>query len=1239
MSVAMRIVAAAVAVNAWTAAVALNLANVAHHDHKLSGTPQKKVDGSSGSANSESLIDSAFSEFVHELNGKAPTQVDDSSLLLSGADANKTKKVDPEYVAQKDQEIADAALKSAQVRWYELFGMPWGEFKPETIAAVFLNVTGQEWPGLETVQEQGVEYWIEVAIKHKEAVESAGLPEPPKPGVIKPLVAAAAEQMQSMAGSPFAAPAQAPSPGSGPLETIVPLPPSPAPEVLVSSAADDPRPLFGDGWKNMLIDPTFSKTVDSWGGTDKGTCSMQVTHRNVVGWDPKTVTQRPEKKEAEDIKVIEKHIEVEVPKIVEKRIPFQMNVTQDRMIYETTKHKIPKYVPVEKIEKVRREVEVPKVVEVIKNVTTPGPVVPKVVKVKKRVEMDVVTVRVDEIAIPMMVQEERPVYHNVSMKVQRKRTVPKYVNRNVEVEYVKIEEVLRELPASSDPTTASGAPGATAPANEKVEVEVAKVTIKEVKVPVEIIQEKVVYKTIKQRVERKVERPEVRIKQKIVEVPEYKEVVKEVPVIEVRNRTVEVIKEELEIEDVEETVNVTQERVAIHPVTTDKQVSIVTETPEISYEEVQVPETSITVKCDTVNETVDVVEWTNITQEVLNVTEEIEYVDKVVEVIIEQEQIVEVPRYVEKTVYREVLIESIREEIEQVPIDHIVNIIREEPNPVFEDFEVEVSRDEIVEEPTTILKELRQIEIEELKSWTELEVTQLEPTPFPIEEHTQEINFATDDNEAKTGEPHVDDEQNNFTEEIIVQDFVNKEVIKNIYVPTSNVMIRDVHVPVFEVEEEVIEVPTIKYEDDIVEVEKIYEQEKLVQIPGPPTEQVIEHEVIVPAYIQKQVVARIEVPKLTYNKTDVPIPVYTLVEEEVEEELEIFKDVLVPIEKIVKVDRWVNASSLSKNGGALTAQDAEVDSSLISYVEREVVQTMEVAEPVFVTKEVEVPVYEIEEVIVEIPKVTVVEEIVEVPRIVEIEKILEVPTVEYNDIIVEKVLKKHVKQVKQVGKVIYVDKVVNQNTDNILVKEKVVSVPLSVQVPAYSKGEETHTQTFTSKTMSLTEQKKEVTKTKNVVAKKRIERLVPKEVVKVIKKEVDVVKEVLVEKVVPVYKETLVKKKVEVPLMAVKELVVKKDLKRQVLKPVSVVNFKKVPLNIEVGHPKTVTLEVPVRTSLKPVVKTKQVPIAVPCGANDISASPAVNASEPKTVEWSIADHVADTPSTTTTANKTEAVV
>jgi len=343
--------------------------------------------------------------------------------------------------------------------------------------------------------------------------------------------------------------------------------------------------------------------------------------------------------------------------------------------------------------------------------------------------------------------------------------------------------------------------------------------------------------------------------------------------VEVRNRTVELVREELEIDDVIETVNITKERLIKNPTTTRKEVKVVTETPEFHYTEVPLTETRLSVVNENSMEIVSSIEWTNITQQKLVKKEVIEYVDKYVDVMIEQEEIVEVPRYTTKTVVKEVIVETYREEIVQDPEKEIVNITREEPEEVFEELKVELVKEHIVTKQIDINKEMSQEICVPVPTWSEVEVVSLVPKPFPIQEKSEEVNLAHDQELAVSGEEEPEKGSYNMTEEVIVQDFVHKEVIKKVAVPNTVVQTRDVTVPVFQIEEEIIEVHKVKYVEDIVEVEKIYEQEKIVEVTGPATEEVFEEEVIVPHYVPKQVVARVEVPRIEVNQTELRIPV------------------------------------------------------------------------------------------------------------------------------------------------------------------------------------------------------------------------------------------------------------------------------------------------------------------------------------------------------------------------------
>lgn len=961
---------------------------------------------------------------------------------------------------------------------------------------------------------------------------------------------------------------------------------------------DKGRPLFAEGWQDTLVDKSFLSTVNGWKSKDMNTCSLGVTHRTVSGYQRRSKPiSKPGATSAVD--VVEKHVQVTIPKIREERVPYLVNVTQDRMVYQTTVQKVPKYVPVETVQRVRREVEVPKIVEVVKNVTVPGPINQLMRKREKKVKMDVVTVRVDQVAVPMVLTEQTPVYHNVTKKVQRNVTTPKLTKRKIPVNVTKIEEELIELPANV--TFPNGTGLNTSYGSDKIEVEVAKVVVKEVKVPVQIMRDKVVYKTVKQAVERRVEKPEVKVKQRLVEVPEYKEVLRQVPIIEVRNRTVDVIREELVIEDEEELVNVTKERLVPSEIAKMKSVAVVTETPQMSYENIDVAQVELHITNANTTVSVNAEERTNITQEVVKKKEVIEYVDKIVDVIIEQEEIVEVPKRVTRTVMKEVVVENVREEIVQVPEPQVITITREEPEIVFESIDVKLNREELVTNEVSRVRTLHSEQIVPVQTWEEIQVTMLKPKPFPVSETNAVIDMKQDNQVAVDGSP-IEGNSTRVQEQVIVQDFVEQEVIKKVPFAQTNIVTRDVHIPVFQIEEEEIPVPTVRYEDDIVEVEKIYEQEKLVEVPGPPVDTYFDEDIIVPEYVEKDVVARVEVPQVTFNKTILPIPVYRMEEEIITEIQEIFQDEIVEVPQIVKVPRYVPHRS-SGLGNSTNLAELGLGAA-VTYVEREVIQTMQVAEPVYVDRVVEVPVYEVEEVIVEVPKVTVVEEVVEVPRVIEIERIVEVPTVEYNDVVVEKVIKKHVKQKKEKENVIYVDKVVEKHVEHMAIDNQIKYVDLKVQVPNYRTQVKEVVQTNYKKELAVSKNTVNAVRPKEVEVKKKVERLVPNEIVKIVQKHVEVLHETITEKVVPVYKETVVRKEVKVPVIAVREIVVKKQLLQQVANSTSSTFQKTVDLYVEHSENQTSRKEVPIRTMLKPIVAEREVPIAVPCGGTGAAPAP-----------------------------------
>jgi len=1151
----------------------------------------------------DSSIASIFSEFVEELHGKGSVH-HDTALLQE-----KEKTAQPAGADSGPQSAEQQAIQNSNQQ-AELSGRAADSAQNLQRSAAYSALTGDDPTSIaKRINSNSVYGDVDINF-----------------------TAAAAAAVAAAAAAPAAAAATSSSAASSSAQTAGPslANSDPGAALDASASVNGATPtktyvvdsLFKDGWQDTLVPFQFQQAVAKW-GEQKGQCSLQITHRNVTGYTAKPLNGKGDsyvtQSQATDrkVNVVEKRVQVQVPKIVEKRVPMYMNVTHDQMVYQTINHTVLRHVLVDQVQQRNITVQVPNLVDNIVNVTLPGRVKQVIKQVDKAVTVEVPRVSVDEVLVAMNINQEEVVYVNQTMRVQRLVTVPKVTKRQRQIEVVTVQEIEKNFSDAgigSNPASSSGdssAPlGVSPPQDQTTEVEVAKIIVQEVQVPVTIYQDKIVYKTIKQRVERRVEVPEVQIVQRIVDVPQFKEVIREVPVIEVRQRVVEVIKEEMEVTDVVQEIDLVEERLYTNETIITKQVNVLTETPEVNYQQVEVPEAKLKLVQDQANETINAVEWTNITQEVLEIQEQIEYIDKIVDVIEEREEIVEVPKYVTRTVDKHVLVETFRENIIQVPNETIIHIYREEPVDVFEELEVPLHEEVLVPSQSSVQKEYIQQQISQTNVWDKVEVTQLVPTPFAVSEQSAQVDFGalpstpppSSQGLPPSNHPHVN--ASDMTEEVIVQDFVETEVIKNVAVPETVVTTRNVIVPVFEIQEQIVEVPQVRYEDNIIEVPTNISVDKIQTIYGPDVEEIFEQEVLVPRYVDKVINLRVDVPHMVVNKTNITVPVYVLQEELVTVEKEIFEDEIVEVPRIVQVAKYRRPSgTASASGGQIpatgnaSAGSNSTSNPLVRYVDKEVVRRIEIPYPVYVDREVIVPVYQVDEVVVEIPKVTYVEELVEVPRIIEVDKIVEVPRVEYNDVVLEKIVKVPVQRIVQRPRPRVLSKVVNKNTEKLESHETISSVSLTVQVPKYSPYFLQVNQTSRVRQLSLTTNTSQVNKTKVVIAKKRVERLVPRVVSKVIQKPVEVVREMVVEKVVPIYKETVIDREVQVPVVAVKEWVVHKNLKRQMVTVKQVQVEKVVQLKYEVPVNITQNKQVQVKGTMAPKIVYKNVPVAVPCTA------------------------------------------
>lgn len=274
-------------------------------------------------------------------------------------------------------------------------------------------------------------------------------------------------------------------------------------------------------------------------------------------------------------------------------------------------------------------------------------------------------------------------------------------------------------------------------------------------------------------------------------------------------------------------------------------------------------------------------------------------------------------------------------------------------------------------------------------------------------------------------------------------------------------------------------------------------------------------------------------------------------------------------------------------------------------MERVVEQIVEVPIPETIIREVKVPVYEVEEIIENVPVETIVEEIVEVPKVIEVEKWVEVPRVEYNDTVVEKIVKKQVlvKQPQPVTE--YLDVKVSTESGSVEILEKTDAVPVKKQEVVTKIDTKDASQTTWYPTLEVKGQSQEVEKPKFQIVKKRVEKLVPNVVERVVQKPVEVKHTILKEKVVPVYSEEVIKKEVEVVTPNIVHMNTKKKLKRQVLKTKDV----PVPIIVDVNKEKyfeqEVTKELPLRGSPYLNAVLKEVPVVVPCQSNEGTPAPA----------------------------------
>lgn len=772
---------------------------------------------------------------------------------------------------------------------------------------------------------------------------------------------------------------------------------------------------------------------------------------------------------------------------------------------------------------------------------------------KKKVKVDMPKIVYKEVEVPVNITSERFVYQATN------KTVTRYVD---EVKVVKSNRTV-EVP----------------------EIKVVDTYVRVVEVPIltNITQEEVVYQKMKKVVERKVEVPKVSVKKRQVQTPVYQEVIKEVPKIEIRQRTVEVVREEIQIVPTNETVSLTQEVLVENKVQEKKKkVKVVRESAAMNIEEVEVPQSDVSVVDHEQINTISAVQHTNITQEVVEIEEEIETVEKVVEVVVEKEEIVEVPTFVTHYIDKEVVMETVREEIVQVPVSKTIEIVKEVPERVFENVSVVLKREHIETESNLSIVPLIEETVTAKPVKTTVTARNLIPKPYPISEYTLDDVPSADSLSGNSTGVTNSTESNTVTEEVIVQEFHEKEQVQTVEVPKITTVTKDVIVPVVQIMEEVVKVPRVRYEEEVIKVPKIQEVENIIEIndsdclPEEDTPKAVGSK-------NKSLMQRATRSK----KNELTSLLASLVERS--------QNSSKHAKKLREVNQTAQLHKKSshrahqgKNGSSSTSKKQKMNCTGFRIKRIEVPQTN------IVKKQVVVPIYEIEEKIIEVPIESEVEEIEEVPVVVNVTTIVEVPQIEYNDTIVEKVVLKRVTQVAQKPANLSKTKFASRTVEVLEVEEATKTVPLKVQVAKYAPNAVQINSTTARDTLNVTYKTNEQQIKKKVKVKKRVEKLVPKEVVRTIQKHVKVMKNVSAERIVPIYRERTVQKRVEVETYSVHVVEKRKKLRWQDVTSTEEVVTKRVKLHIQQAAKVNKEKVVELKQAVAKVVD-KTVPIAVPC--------------------------------------------
>eukprot|EP00933_Yihiella_yeosuensis_P023846 TRINITY_DN18533_c0_g1_i1.p1 TRINITY_DN18533_c0_g1~~TRINITY_DN18533_c0_g1_i1.p1 ORF type:complete len:957 (-),score=216.18 TRINITY_DN18533_c0_g1_i1:384-3254(-) len=792
-----------------------------------------------------------------------------------------------------------------------------------------------------------------------------------------------------------------------------------------------------------------------------------------------------------------------------------------------------------------------------------------------------------KVEVPKIQIKQVPVYINLTQTKLVYKPSKKTIVRNVETDVVKKVEQIVEVPHMRD---------------------VVRV-IRTVEVPevVDIIQDVIIFEKKNKTVERQVEVPKIRTIKREVQVPQYKEVLREVPKIEIRQRTVEIIKEELELEEVEENVTLVEEQIAEGVKHVDKSVTALRETADVIIEEVEVPSNDIHVEDTQVSRMVNATETTKTTQEVLEVEEVIEYVEKEVEVVTERIEIVEVPKYVTKQVIKEVELWTTREEIVQISNAKTIKLIKQVPETILENLTVDLKHTELVPQ---INKSLVDIVSETVlpKSKTQLlETVRLVPEPYAVSEAWQNTTLKAES--ASTSNLSTQSSVADLTEEIIVRDVVEVVKTQELQVPVYTTQTVEVFVPTTEIEETIVKVPRVKEEQVIIEKCKIIDVERVIEVKGEEKPDLSflgfrsSSEFGLDIYE-----STLDGPQINESSTDrsqaSPSASDSSALRNASDVVQKKSTVSDPaphsgshksnhtLSTSKAVDPIFTGSDKSKS--TTNASKGSDDCDTTPKVAEEI-RTVKVPVPNYVNKTVIVPVYEIIEVEVEVPKETVVEEVVEVPVVVEVEKVVEVLQIQYNDTVVEKVVKKRVKQRKQSPERVTRQKLVSKEVEQLSLKEDHQKVPVKVQMAKTVPSKTNASRVTEVEVLNLQRQNFEHVRKKKVQVTKRVEKLVPKMVERVVKKEVEVVKEVYSEKVVPIYKERVKQKPINVDTYSVETSIVPVKMRWQAVQTRDVAEKRTVALTVQEGVLKNSTKEVEVLSGGSHNVKTVKVPVPVPC--------------------------------------------